>query len=79
MQNPSEFILKRVFAHEPCPFCGDNDISLVQKYYPGAVATVTIGYSVGCQNLSCMGCHTYARIFDTEEKAIKAWNKRNGV
>lgn len=59
----------------PCPFCGDTYITVVQKYTSGKY-TINHGYSIGCQSVGCIGCHTYARTFATKEEAINAWNKR---
>lgn len=63
---------------KPCPFCGDTYITVVQKYSSGKWF-INHGYSIGCQSIGCIACHTYARIFKTEKEAIEAWNKRSKV
>ena len=59
----------------PCPFCGDTHISVTQKYTAGKYY-VQHGFSIGCQSVGCIGCHSYTRLFETKEGAIKAWNTR---
>ena len=59
----------------PCPFCGDTCITVTQKYLPGKYF-IQYGFSIGCQSVGCIGCHTYSRLFETKEEAILAWNKR---
>lgn len=59
----------------PCPFCGDTHISVVQKYTSGKYC-LSHGFSVGCQTVNCIGCHTYGRLYETKEDAVKAWNTR---
>lgn len=82
----SEIIMKSLLAEEQiltlndlnaafCPFCGDTHISVVQKYTSGKYY-LSNGFSIGCQTVNCIGCHTYGRLYETKEEAIKAWNKR---
>ena len=60
---------------KPCPFCGDKHITVTQKYSTGKYM-FQHGFSIGCQSIGCIGCHTYGRVFETKEDAINAWNKR---
>ena len=47
---------------KPCPFCGGEAII---KYY------APCDYVVHCEKEDC-----YGGIYDTEEEAIEAWNRR---
>ena len=60
---------------KPCPFCGDNHISISEKYETGKYFVIQ-GFSIGCNTVGCFACHSYARPFNTKEDAIKAWNSR---
>ena len=56
---------------KPCPFCGDTHITVDLKN-----TRYMHGYSIGCQSLRCVCCHSYGRVFETKDDAVKAWNKR---
>ena len=53
---------------KPCPFCGSKYISIIRRN--------GYGVSVGCNSVGCVGCHVYSREFESNEQAIKAWNRR---
>ena len=74
----SENVLK------PCPFCGDTYIiarTITCKYEDSMPITkyrYKTKYKIGCNSLGCVCLHTEGRLFDTEEEAIKAWDRRVG-
>ena len=45
-----------------CPFCGGDGKVWIYDYD---------GWIIGCEN-----CGTRTEIYDTEEEAIEAWNRR---
>lgn len=53
-----------------CPFCGSEAETYSESYYP---FSSDIKYKVICTNDKCQ---VSTRWFKSEEKAIKAWNKR---
>ena len=52
---------------KPCPFCGDLFIYTHRKNGK---------YTIGCNSLNCVCLHTEGKLFNSEEDAIEAWNKR---
>lgn len=52
-----------------CPFCGDTYI-MIRKVHGS--------YTVGCNTLRCICLHTKSVLFDSEEEAAVAWNRRSG-
>ena len=54
---------------KPCPFCGDNAF-LAEWTYDLTLGNVLMHF------VECNGCHAITFEYDTEEEAIKAWNRR---
>ena len=54
---------------KPCPFCGAFPTTYEKR------SRRIVEYSIACPNLSCP-CMPTTGDFDTEEKAIEAWNRR---
>jgi len=50
----------------PCPFCGGE--AQIEKTVPHLNPTQYFGH--------CLTCRIESDLYDTEEEAIKAWNKR---
>lgn len=50
---------------KPCPFCGGEDIALVN-----------IRPLKDLWGIWCIDCQASFPLFNTEQKAIKAWNRR---
>lgn len=50
-----------------CPFCGSDNVKI---NYPYSYAES----SVSC--VQCYGCGCTTAVFDSEDKAIEAWNQR---
>ena len=47
---------------KPCPFCG-SELILIERTYGGTW-------------VCCEGCYTETKLYNTEEEAIEAWNRR---
>jgi Lar family restriction alleviation protein len=54
---------------KPCPFCGGEDIVLRKVWG----ASLPSGYYHFCMGI---GCRAYGPTRETEEEAIRAWNRR---
>ena len=64
---------------KPCPFCGST--AVIQKIEPRLYRpTRNHPYCVICYNCDLMFGYDvdYGGIFDTEEEAAEAWNRRSG-
>lgn len=59
---------------KPCPFCGGEAVINTIEPHTHEFATFMPDYP-GSTFVECTGC-TCALSGDTEEKAIKAWNRR---
>ncbi len=55
-------------ALKPCPFCGG--LPIMQWVSLGSVQEDDPKY------IKCAGCHGRASMFDHEDEAIAAWNRR---
>ena len=55
---------------KPCPFCGSNDIATEEEY------SSDTGYSFGGHIVICNDCEMQTKHYETQEEAVKAWNKR---
>lgn len=53
----------------PCPFCGGKNIWVYSSMR-------TDELWMNNKYAQCNGCYSKSHEFSTEEKAIKAWNKR---
>lgn len=66
----------------PCPFCGgpaEHD----SGHYDGKTAPGSIkdhcGHAIYCADMSCIGCPSFSTIYETEDEAIAAWNRRTAL
>lgn len=53
---------------EPCPFCG-GEANIVGKPYEAK-------FCVGCGDDSCLGFSGLGWLYDSEQEAAEAWNRR---
>lgn len=53
---------------KPCPFCGGYAYVSRERYGKK--------FNVGCSNDNCLGFSGLGWLYDSEEDAAKAWNKR---
>ena len=51
-----------------CPFCGGGTVKGMA--FDGYA---TVGYIVGCENAGCFAHWRYARIYDRQDQAERAW------
>lgn len=54
---------------KPCPFCG-GEASIVGKRYEAK-------FCVGCDDDSCLGFSGLGWLYDSEQEAAEAWNRRS--
>jgi Lar family restriction alleviation protein len=59
---------------KPCPFCGESNAIVCDTEYGNGGQS----YAVSCRTRDCHGVifKLGYGLFDTKEKAIKAWNHR---
>lgn len=56
------------FDLKPCPFCG-GEAQVIGKQYEGK-------FCVGCSDDTCMGFSGLGWLYDSEDGAAAAWNRR---
>lgn len=62
-----------MFKLKPCPFCGGE----AKIHYCAEIENAKIrAILVNKVGVSCNDCHVATLPYETEEKAIEAWNRR---
>lgn len=54
-----------------CPFCGGQAV-----LHKAAIESFMLGRTIFQEQISCVTCGVKTEVFDNEEKAVKAWNRR---
>jgi hypothetical protein len=54
------------FELRECPFCGKSSALLRQPYF------------APLWMIECANCHCISPLFETQEKTVEFWNRRNG-
>ena len=67
---------KFMFKLERCPFCGSDPIMKKRARWTDGCEEAVTGYSVVCNNRSCVIYDADTTYFLTEHEAAHAWNTR---
>jgi len=56
-----------------CPFCGEQPMTGIKEYFGD---TYDPQWQIGCITEKCIAEYPIDVFFETEQKAIEAWNRR---